>query len=46
MDYICPNCGFEYNILEEYIEQYKDAGKRCGCGEIMNVAPEKSEYTI
>ena len=41
MDYICPNCGTEYHILDEYIETYGDEGKRCGCGEIMKPAPEK-----
>lgn len=41
MDYVCPNCGVEYNILEEYIETYGDEGKRCGCGVVMNIAPKK-----
>jgi hypothetical protein len=46
MDYICPHCGLEYHIMEEYIATYKEEGKRCGCGEVMVIAPEKTEYVI
>ena len=39
-------CGMEYHITDEYIDVYKDEGKRCGCGEMMDALAdtEQSKY--
>jgi hypothetical protein len=40
-DLKCPKCKMEYHILDEYIKVYKEEGKRCGCGEMMEVVGKK-----
>lgn len=42
-DMICTKCKTEYHVCDEYIEKYKDEGKRCGCGNLMGIAPKKSK---
>lgn len=40
-DMVCNRCKTEYHVCDEYIEKYKEAGKRCGCGELMALAPKQ-----
>ena len=42
-DLYCSKCKTEYNITEEYIEAYGVEGKRCGCGELMEIPKEECE---
>jgi hypothetical protein len=45
-DLFCSKCKEEYNITEEYIDAYGIEGKRCGCGEMMEIPKEGCEECL